>query len=513
LFSGVLVFTRLAGLVALLGAAGVSAKPSGPPGLFSPEWGTSLPALPQQAIAGKSRAVTLNYAALHDGLIAVNLPGGVAFDAVRDEIQELGDGRFAWVGHAGDDPANLVVIGVSGQSVAGSFFYDGRLFKLEPRAQGRHVLSEVEPTDPAPELDPLLVDDASLSADSSQGTQSLSQDSTAGSGTGASVIDVLVVYTPAVEALYGGASGADALIVQAAAEANKAYSYSKMTTRLNLVHTALTNYVESGSMSTDANRLRGTSDGYMDEIHALRDSYGADVVSLIENNAQYCGVGYLMDRLSASFAAYAFSVVHHGCATGYFSFAHEIGHNQGANHDAAHADTASIYSYAYGYQEAHNTFRTVMAYDCPGGCPRWPVFSRGDNPLLGLPTGYTGVSENAVAIDQTASTVAAFRQSLTQLPPGAIADLSAAGITTSRIDLEWTDTLNDEDNYYVERSGDGVIFTEIATLPADSSGYSDTGLAQDVLYSYRIRTSNSSGYSPYSNVALAATAYRPPGCD
>ena len=154
-----------------------------------------------------------------------------------------------------------------------------------------------------------------------------------------------------------------------------------------------------------------------------------------------------------------------------------------------------------------------MAYNCPGGCPRWPIFSRGDNPLNGLPTGYTGAAENALAIDQTASIVADFRQSATQIPPNAIADISALAVSTSEIYLSWTDTLSDEDNFHVERSGDGVNFTQIATLPADTSSFFDTNLSEDVLYSYRIRASNSSGFADYSNVATAATAYALPGCE
>jgi hypothetical protein len=497
-------------LSALIGGASLIAvsalaKTPEPPGLFSPLPGKSMATLPQQAIAGKSRAVTINYGKLEKGRIYITLPGGPSYEAVRTEHQDLGKGRFTWVGHASDDPGNTVVIGVSGKAVAGAFTYHGKLFKLEPRANGQHVLSEVDPKDPAPELDPLPV------ADTTSATTSPVQTGSESAGSSGSVIDVLVAYTPVVQAFYGGADGADALIIQAVAETNKAYSYSKMTTRLNLVDTILTNYVESNDIATNLSRLRSTNDGYMDELHALRESYGADLVSLISNETYYCGYAYRMASMSASFASYAFSVIHHSCATGRFSFAHEIGHNQGANHDAANA-TGSIFPYAYGYRDPYNTFRTVMAYDCPGGCPRWPFFSAADNSLMGLPTGIMGAAENSLAIDQTAPTVAAFRQSATQLPPDAIADLSAIGVSVSQIDLNWTDTLNDEDNFHVERSGDGVIFTHIATLPANASSYSDTNLSRDVLYSYRIRASNSSGYSAYSNVAVAATRFRPPGC-
>jgi hypothetical protein len=148
------------------------------------------------------------------------------------------------------------------------------------------------------------------------------------------MLDVLVAYTPAVESLHG-IEGTDALIILAVAESNQAYANSGMSPRLNLVHTVLTTYTESGNMSTDLGRLRSTSDGYMDELHALRDSYGADLVSLIEEEPQYCGIAYRMTSLSTGFASAAFSVVHRTCATGYYSFAHEIGHNQGAHHDHA----------------------------------------------------------------------------------------------------------------------------------------------------------------------------------
>ena len=49
----------------------------------------------------------------------------------------------------------------------------------------------------------------------------------------------------------------------------------------------------------------------MDELHALRDAYGADVVSLIEDDPQYCGIAYRMATLATSFESSAFNVVHH----------------------------------------------------------------------------------------------------------------------------------------------------------------------------------------------------------
>ncbi len=215
----------------------------------------------------------MNYCAV-DRLF-LSLPGDISYEAVRELQQDLGKGRFAWVGHASDDPDNTVVIGVSGDAVAGTFTYHGKLFKLEPRANGSHVLSEVKTTEPAPEHDPIPIADKTSIAPASTVSASVAVDSND------SVIDLLVVYTPAVEALYG-TEGDDALIILAVAETNQAYINSNMATRLNLVGVYRTNYIESGDMLTDLTRLRTTNDGFMDDVHGVRNFYGADVVSLIE---------------------------------------------------------------------------------------------------------------------------------------------------------------------------------------------------------------------------------------
>jgi hypothetical protein len=410
-------------------------------------------------------------------------------------MQDLGNGRMAWVGHAAEDRRNRVILGVSGDAVAGTFAYRGRLYKLEPRANGRHVVSEVEKRDPAPEHDPIPVFDVS-------GGQSSAPVSGDAGAPGGSEIDVLVAYTPVVEALYG-TQGAEALVIQAVAETNQAYTDSQMSTRLNLVHTVRVDYDESGSMSSDLFRLRSSSDGYMDELHTLRDTYGADVVSLIEHEPQYCGVAYRMTSLSTGFASSAFNVVHHSCATGYYSFGHEIGHNQGAHHDHNNAGGA-IFPYAYGYQDPNSYFRTIMAYNCPSGCTRVGLFSRGDNTYLNYPAGIPGSAENALAIDETAATVAAFRQA-SALPPVAPGGLTALPVGTSRVDLDWSDNSGNETEFLVERSDDGVSFVQVASLPTDTESYSDSDLVDETGYSYRVRARNDAGYSGYSNVAVATT--------
>ena len=81
---------------------------------------------------------------------------------------------------------------------------------------------------------------------------------------------------------------------------------------------------------------------------------------------------------------------------GNLSYAHEIGHNQGLNHDAANASGTAAYSYAYGYQSPSGLFRTLMAY---GSAVRIPFLSSPTLSYSGLPTG-TANENNARALAQ-----------------------------------------------------------------------------------------------------------------
>ena len=71
----------------------------------------------------------------------------------------------------------------------------------------------------------------------------------------------------------------------------------------------------------------------MDNVHVMRDTYGADAAVLIVNNSGSCGIAYVMQGVNTSFASYAFAVVSRTCATGYYSFGHELGHVMGSGHD------------------------------------------------------------------------------------------------------------------------------------------------------------------------------------
>ena len=90
-------------------------------------------------------------------------------------------------------------------------------------------------------------------------------------------------------------------------------------------------------------------------------------------------------------------------------------------------------------------------------------------------------------------------------PPATPGNLTASAAGSAQIDLTWSDNANDEDGFKIERSTDGVNFSQVATAGANASSYSDSGLSASTTYYYRVRAHNGSGDSAYSNTANATT--------
>jgi subtilase family protein/fibronectin type III domain protein len=88
-------------------------------------------------------------------------------------------------------------------------------------------------------------------------------------------------------------------------------------------------------------------------------------------------------------------------------------------------------------------------------------------------------------------------------------NLNATALSTSRIDLTWTDNATNETGYKVERSTDGTNFTQVAVLPANYQAYSNTSLLGGTTYYYRVRANSGPDHSSYSNVDSATTQPTP----
>lgn len=84
--------------------------------------------------------------------------------------------------------------------------------------------------------------------------------------------------------------------------------------------------------------------------------------------------------------------------------------------------------------------------------------------------------------------------------------LKATAISATEVDLQWKDNSSSETSYILEhKRKDAIAFVPFATLPADTTSYTDTGLTADRAYEYRVKARNASGDSEYSAVAEVTT--------
>ena len=114
-----------------------------------------------------------------------------------------------------------------------------------------------------------------------------------------------------------------------------------------------------------------------------------------------------------------FSVTQFSCATGYFTFGHEIGHNLGMFHDSGTEKSCTeTAAFNYGYRNPNAEFRTILAYDCKmgecdlmtkNGCPRVQRFSNSDSKYTynGKPIGDSR-RDNAKQLNNVRARVAAY---------------------------------------------------------------------------------------------------------
>lgn len=328
-------------------------------------------------------------------------------DDVHVERRALDD--FTWVGRANSSESRAVLV-IRGKQVYGSIHSGGKSYRLRPLHGTLHTLSLMKP-DSTPLLEPLRENPTHRLP-----TLMLPQ---AASPDAPFEYTVLIAYTEAARKEAGGSSAIEAVAQLAIDDANDAYRNSNIALRGRLAHIyEETGYVE-GTIYDDIRRLEDPADGFLDDIHILRNRYHADIAILFIRFDKYGGIAA---TISAS-QAEAFAVVASSKATStsIFAFAHEIGHLQGAGHNKER-NTNHVYSYGHGYCNQTDGWRTIMSYTIwvgPKGsetslCPRViPYFSNPSVTYGGNPTGpNANVNDNARVLEETANRVTKFRYSI-----------------------------------------------------------------------------------------------------
>ena len=387
-------------------------------------------------------------------------------------------------GRIDGSPLGSMTLVVNGDVVVGAVRVPGAAYAIRSVGSGVHAVRQLDPAAllprqndvlrlPAPPPEPALVQPVSLPLPLAAGPAADLLPAEDGSR-----IDVLVVYTPAARDAEGGHDEIEALIDLYVAETNQAYANSGVIQRLNLVLASMVDYEEArpeGGLlagSVDLNRLVRPEDGYLDEIHDLRDRYAADIVTLVGHYtdgtggiaASWCE-GHAPSKGCAPEAWMAFNLVDHEVSS--TTFAHELGHTMGLNHDryaATRCPQCSVppeqdlakwepHPYAFGYvnqraieelgaPESSRWF-TIMAYpsqcnDAGIRCSEVLRFSNPDLSWNGDPMGVpghepssslTGPADARRTLNETRRIVANFRVGPANLPPVPVGMLPPVTIT------------------------------------------------------------------------------------
>jgi hypothetical protein len=514
-------FLLALGLATVLVWPASAQGPAEGPELFFEDAPQGLANRPDFAVQ-RSRTVDPNLDQLNDETIVLNLFEDVTFVAVRDKADAGLGGSSIWVGHLHGVPQSQVILVDQEGDLSGTIKWPGNIYSVRPLGNGQHAINHIDPELLPPHAQPLLPQTPGRTSGAEQ---------TDGGGTSAEslasapatpvdeTIDVMVVYTAAARDSNGGTTGIEGMIQTAIVDANNAYDDSGVGITLRLVELREVSYIEGGGISQSLQDLTADGDGAMDEVHAWRDINKADMVSLITEDNDYCGVAWLMQELEFSFESGAFSVVFSTCLTNH-TLAHELGHGMGSMHDRANSNVAGVFPYSYGHNSPTDGWYTVMSYSC-GGCGRIGQFSNPQVSIDSVPTGIdhdidpNNSADNARSLNNAAFTVARFRQDSPTIPPlGVVSDLTADAVSYNQVDLAWSYSGDDQWTFEIQRRDvNGGAWEPVDSIPGNFTSYADMTAYPDTTYVYQVWAANPAGESDATTSNETTTDPAPPHTD
>lgn len=277
-------------------------------------------------------------------------------------------------------------------------------------------------------------------------------------------IDLLIAYTPAAKSFAENQSGfgsIESVIAQSLNIAQQAIDNSDLALEIRLVHFYETDYEDDESSVSGSDHLRRFTrgpdnplnfcpsndqscdeaqwDGYMEEVHDLRNQYGADLVTLYASNPNTGGIAWLLNSISGR-QEIGFSVNRIQQVTQTETVIHELGHNMGLAHSRTQTQnpagiTGGLFEFSTGHQydAGANSYATVMAYDDNNVDSRAPVFSSPDVQFDGGTTGTDtrdngGPSNSVKSLNLIKRTVANYRVTQVDAP---VSSLSQSEITVN----------------------------------------------------------------------------------
>lgn len=431
------MFRSIAFAVVLMLALPAAAQPAlltaapTPEDALTPRQAEILNALRSEPGVSDVQIVRADASVLHlDEPVLVSLPNGPAVLVQADAVERRAAG-ISWRGTSGEAGRGTPTDGARASFVVRDGLVTGvirdgtAVYTLRPLTGGLHVIARVDPSAIRESTDDSVpVPKGAAPAEPPAPAEQPDGDAATLAPGAAPVVDILIVYTKDVTTAYADPAAFAQLGIDSI---NETFANSNITMRVALSAAYETQTPASSSSFDDLAALTRNGDGRFDEVHALREQYGADLVAMLGRAAYeggICGVGYL-DADAAS----AFTVTCHAFAVSNYSLAHEVGHNFGATHDPYVRPTLA-YPYGQGTVDLAGRWLTVMAYhdQCTQNnvncttIPYWSspsvIYQDTSPPVRTGPTGTAAQRDNRRVLNERAATVAAFR---TGTPAAALA--------------------------------------------------------------------------------------------
>ena len=355
----------------------------------------------------------------------LNLFDDVGFKAVSLRVAPTASGGYSLAGGL-DRELGTATLVVNGRHLLGTVRTPSATYAIDTVNGSCHI-RQVDSSTLPPLGEPLRPRESSASP--FRPRASVRAASSAAAGRETSFVDVLVLYTPAVTEELGGVFPVEAMVDLFVAETNQAYTDSGVDQQVFLTRAVEVDYDEVPNSTLTLYQLANPSDGNMDIAHELREKTGSDLVHLITQAGDVCGIAFLMFNVSPVFESRGFGLTIQTC--GGDTFAHELGHNMGLRHDRYVDPGNSPYPYSHGYvnqvafeqgAQASARWRTIMSYrdQCNDEglvCRELLRFSNADQEYEGDPMGVAegsdapgGPADAVRSLNDTRMTVAGFRE-------------------------------------------------------------------------------------------------------
>ena len=325
-------------------------------------------------------------------------------------------------------------------------------------------------------------------------------------------LDILVLYTvQAAEVWENFGYGTPRASIQAAMDyLGLVFRNNSMPATPHLVHVA--------EAPAELDGPRYVLDRLTDnrEVARLRAEHQADIVHLFVGEPRqllrYCGIAWVLTRAGERNEwSNGYSVTTSACfpdregAYPYFGevFAHEVGHNLGANHDPANtgiSQDVAVRPWAFGHYDINvaPTVETIMSYRSYVPRQRVPFFSSVRIRPNGWTIGQQDTRENERAIYDTLPLAIRYSELMddpstfpefpSYAPPlEAPANLTVEATSATSARLEWKDQSEDETGFRIQARTGGDIWKVVDTVTADRESVEVTGLKREGRYTFRVR--------------------------